>query len=66
MIGAEFKDLEVAIVRLDTTLKALDPQVDSLDLQRETDKYVKSVDSYKAGPRISKLMPAQLWSIHTN
>lgn len=60
-LSAEFKDLEVAIIRLDTTLKRLDPEVDTIKLQRETDKYVTGVEAYKAGPRISKLMPSQLW-----
>jgi hypothetical protein len=59
--GAEFKDLEIAIIRLDTTLKRIDPKVDAMELTRATDKYAEDVDAYKAGPRISKMMPSQLW-----
>jgi hypothetical protein len=61
--GAEFKDLEVAIVRLDSTLHKLDSQIAPIELDRETDKYIKSIESYKAGPRISRLMPSQLWNL---
>ena len=59
--GAEFKDLEVAIIKLDSTLKKLDPEVDAIELSRITDKYVQGKEAYSAGPRISKMMPSQLW-----
>jgi hypothetical protein len=51
----------VVIIKLDTTLKKLDPEVDAIELSRITDKYVQGKEAYSAGPRISKMMPSQLW-----
>ena len=60
ILGAEFKDLESSIITLNATLKKFDPDVDVVQLDRETDKYVKGIESYSAGPRVSKFMPSFL------
>eukprot|EP01041_Mallomonas_annulata_P009324 gene9323-19353_t len=55
-LSAEFRDLENSIIRLDTTLERLNPVVQDMVLNRETDKYITK-GSLDAGPKISKILP---------
>lgn len=63
-LSAEFKELEEAIVSLDTHLEKVDPDLEDfknndriLTLKRITDKYASSLSSKTAGPRISNILP---------